>query len=288
VWLATNLLASPAGKAGRILILPVTLQPAEMVRELNAFQPTTLTGYASALGLLAEAQQAGRLNIAPRMVVNTAEALRTEDRRTIQSVFGCQVRDIYSSAEVGVITYECRYGARHINADSIIVETVDEQYQPLPPGQAAGNVLVTSLTKRVMPIIRYELRDQVTILPGQCRCGLHLPMITFQGRTDHTLTFQTCEGKSIKVLPLALYAAIKKSPYAMTAQVVQTGPACLKIRLTPGPGQDSETTWNQVVDSVRQFLDSQDLQCVELIRAVEPPQRDPRSNKLHEAIVDFK
>ncbi|MBN1148858.1 MAG: phenylacetate--CoA ligase family protein [Anaerolineales bacterium] len=288
VSMATSLRNTRAWKQGRITIVPITLPLAEVARRLNEFRPTMLCGYASAITILADEQQAGRLHIRPRLVVNASETLSPADRRLIQATFGCQVRDLYSCSETGTLAFECARGALHVNADWVILEPVDENYQPTLPGEPSNNILVTNLANRILPILRYELRDQVTIHPQGCRCGLTLPVISILGRTDDVLNFQASSGQRIKVLPRALSSVIKQTPDVLCFQVIQTGDERMKLRLEIGSAHDASQAWQAVIENLRTYLDSQGLQNVQLLRDTEPPQRDPRSNKLREAWIEYE
>ena len=71
-----------------------------------------------------------------------------------------------------MLAQSCKAGRLHINEDIAIVEIVDENDQPVPPG-TPGHIIVTDLVKRSTPIIRYRLNDIVTIDPdpNPCSCG---------------------------------------------------------------------------------------------------------------------
>jgi phenylacetate-CoA ligase len=66
---------------------------------LNAFRPTILTGYANALGILAEKQLDGRLNIAPKQVLSSGELVESTDRELVEQVFGVPLLDLYACSE---------------------------------------------------------------------------------------------------------------------------------------------------------------------------------------------
>ena len=66
---------SNRSRAKRIRLIPVTLPIHEIVKQLNELRPAMFSGYASALGLLAQEQIEGRLNIHPSIVISSAEPL---------------------------------------------------------------------------------------------------------------------------------------------------------------------------------------------------------------------
>jgi len=263
----------------RIRLVPVTLPIAEIVKQLNEFQPAMFAGYSSALGLLAQEQIEGRLNIHPSIVISSAEPLSDENRTLIQQAFGVPPRNNYGCSEGGVMGYECNHGRMHINADWVIFEPVDANYDPVPAGQLSNRTLITNLANRVMPIIRYELGDRVTLLPEKCNCGITLPLIKVEGRTDEILRFQSPSGGLIPVLPLALWSVLKETPGVLRFQAIQTSYDTLKIRLEAKHTEECEMVWKRVYVNARDYLTQQGLGNVSILRAEEPPMRDPKSGK---------
>jgi phenylacetate-CoA ligase len=263
----------------RIRLVPVTLPIAKIVKQLNEFQPAMFAGYSSALGLLAQEQLEGRLNIHPSIVISSAEPLSDENRELIQQAFGVPPRNNYGCSEGGVMGYECNHGNMHINADWIIFEPVDANHDPVPAGQLSDRTLITNLANRVMPIIRYELGDRVTLLPETCDCGITLPSVHLEGRTDEILRFQSSHGQLIPVLPLALWSVIKETPGVLRFQAIQTAPDTLNIRLEAKHTEDSEAVWQRVFVNARDYLTQQGLDNVNIVRTKEPPMRDPKSGK---------
>jgi phenylacetate-coenzyme A ligase PaaK-like adenylate-forming protein len=71
---------SNSSRRKHIRLIPVTLSIHEIVKQLNELQPAMFSGYASALGLLAQEQLEGRLNIHPAIVISSAEPLTPENR----------------------------------------------------------------------------------------------------------------------------------------------------------------------------------------------------------------
>ena len=164
---------------------------AELVSDLNAFQPVVLGGYPSALETLAREQQAGRLHIHPVLINAAGETLSTAKRQLIGTAFGCRVGNYYGSSEAVGLTYECAAQRLHVNSDWYVLEPVDEHDRPVPPGQLSDGVLVTNLANRIQPIIRYQMGDRVTMDADPCPCGSPFPSIHVVGRTDDILTFPT-------------------------------------------------------------------------------------------------
>ena len=129
----------------------------ELVDELNAFRPAFLGSYPSVLDLLAREQEAGRLVIAPVVVTSGGEHLSSLVKARLMRQWDCQVWDGYNATEAMPLTIPCVWGRFHVNADWMILEPVDADRRPVPPGTLSTTTLVTNLANHLQPIIRYEL-----------------------------------------------------------------------------------------------------------------------------------
>lgn len=181
-----------------------------------------------------------------------------------------------------------------MNADWVILEPVDENFNPVGPGRNSHTVLLTNLINRVQPIIRYNLGDRITMRPDACPCGNPLPAIRVEGRTDEVLRLSASNGRIVPVLPLAIWAVIKGTSGVMRFQIIQVGPATLKVRLETMPESTSTqdtarlATWDRVKANMLDYLNSQGLANVEVCLANEQPERDPRSGKFRHVWVEYK
>lgn len=253
----------------------------EQVRELNARRPLVMSGYPSALLLLAEEQAAGRLRIAPLLIVLSGESIPRPAKERIAEAFGCPVREMFAASEGPSLAFECEAGRLHLNSDWFLLEGVDRDYHPVPPGEQSETVLVTNLVNRVMPIIRYDLGDCITLEPGPCGCGRALPAFRVEGRSTDVLTLPPAAGSSpVRLTPLALVTVIEETPGVYRVQVVRAGPAALAVRLEVTPTADVGDVWGKIARRVREYLDVQGVGPVELRLAPEAPQRNRMSGKL--------
>jgi hypothetical protein len=140
----------------------------------------------------------------PALEALAAEGLPDCEPAGIATTFGAIVGNSYAASECPFLSYSCQAAWLHVNADWVILEPVDADHQPTPPGQQSHTVLVTNLDNRVQPILRYDLGDSVLQRPEPCPCGNPLPAIRVQGRTADLLTFPTPSGPSVTLTPLAL------------------------------------------------------------------------------------
>ena len=185
----------------------------EIVRALNAFQPEALIAYASMAQLLADEQLAGRLRIRPGAVQCSSEVLTREARQRTERAFGVPVREVYAATETAGIASQCERGSFHLYEDLVIPEVVDVENRPVPRGDLGDKLLVTVLSSRTLPLIRYELTDRVRLLDGACGCGRPFGLLAaVEGRSDDELDFAGGTGGKIRVHPFVLQEAMEGLP----------------------------------------------------------------------------
>ena len=214
-----------------------TLPLAEIVDRLNALQPKTLSGYASTFALLAGEARSGRLTIAPTQIITCGESLLPEVRAEVEAVWPVHVYNFYGMSE-GPYAFPCRAGdAMHLPDDLHYVEPVDEADRPVPPGTPAAKLLVTNLFNLTEPLIRYEVTDQLVVLPEPCPCGVATRRIDhLLGRADDIFTYPG----GIRVHPLTIRALLGRHRYVVEYQVIQTERGVRVCFCANGPVEPSE------------------------------------------------
>jgi phenylacetate-CoA ligase len=179
-----------AGPAMSAVQLPVTLPIEHIVAGLNEAQPDCMNAYPSALHLLSFEAQAGRLRINPRRVQSAAEPLLPEIRAAAEAAWGVRVGNLYGTSEGGGTGVPCDCQRTHLGEDVVIVEAVDTEGRPVPPGEPSAKIYLTNLYNRTLPLIRYEITDELTVLPDACECGYSAPCVAdIQGRLDDTFIY---------------------------------------------------------------------------------------------------
>ena len=216
----------------RVLALPVTLPLPRLVEALNQFQPTYLNVYPSAAMWLADEQHAGRLRLAPQMLITVAELRTPEMTQRLQDAFGVRPFDVYGSTE-GLFGSECQHHQGiHLFEDTTLIENVDADGQPVPAGQPGARLLVTNLYNLVQPLLRLEVTDLVTFAPDPCPCGRTLIRTSaIHGRSDDVLFLPSRDSGRVAVHPLQ-FALLTCDPKVREFQVVQDGPV-LRILIVP-------------------------------------------------------
>ena len=183
---STPLFDVAIGPLMQTVVIPAAAPFDQVLRAVADAQPTHLVGYASAIGRLARAAIARELDIRPVRVSTNSEPLSEEDREAIGTAWGAPVHNLWGSTEVGVQAVGCGQGdGLHICEDEVILERVDSAGRPVGPDEPAVRTLATGLAGRTFPFIRYDLGDEVTLLPGRCECGSSMLRVAdIAGRRD--------------------------------------------------------------------------------------------------------
>ena len=208
----------------RLLALSVTQPLPDLVERLNEFQPQHMNVYPSTAGLLAEAQEAGRLRLTLEGLSTSSEQLTPQLRERLERAFGVRPSNFYATTE-GLYGHECLDGSMHLFDDMCIVENVDEESRPVPPGEVGARLLVTNLFNRALPLIRFEVTDLVALEPEPCPCGRSLLRVrSLEGRAEDVLRLG-----GVDVHPLE-FGLVTADPDVREFQVVQYGET-LRLRV---------------------------------------------------------
>ncbi|WP_440956506.1 phenylacetate--CoA ligase family protein [Methanosarcina sp. Mfa9] len=139
-----------------------------------------------------------------------AEPWSEELRVRIEKESGIKAYDIYGTSELsGPLFTECKDQCGiHIWADKFLVEILDpETGEPVPDGET-GELVITTLTKEALPLIRYKVLDLTRKLSEPCKCGRTHPRITrITGRVDDMLII-----RGINVFPGQVESVLMKIP----------------------------------------------------------------------------
>jgi phenylacetate-coenzyme A ligase PaaK-like adenylate-forming protein len=139
----------------------------------------------------------------------------------------------------------------HLFEDLLIVEVVDRQYRPVPPGEYGARLLVTSLFGRTQLLIRYELDDRVRLSPEGCPCGLPFAALDgIQGRVEDALWLQAADGGRVTIEPLVFSEVMDVLPVSGW-QVVHEADDSLTVLLSGAhDGFSSDALKGQLVQAL--------------------------------------
>ncbi len=140
-----------------------------------------------------------------------AEPHTEEHRQRIQEMFGVKAYNSFGLSEMNGpgVAFECtEQNGLHVWEDAYIVEIIDPHtLQPVPDGEI-GELVMTTLDRQAMPVIRYRTRDLTRILPGPCPCGrTHRRLDRISGRSDDMFIIKGCN-----VFPMQVEGVLMKLP----------------------------------------------------------------------------
>ncbi|WP_448790485.1 phenylacetate--CoA ligase family protein [Bacteroides graminisolvens] len=140
-----------------------------------------------------------------------AEPHTDEQRRKIERMLGVKAYNCFGMTEMNGpgVAFEClEQNGMHIWEDCYLVEIIDpETLQPLPDGEI-GELVLTTLDRNMMPLIRYRTRDLTRIIPGECPCGrTHRRIDRIKGRSDDMFII-----KGVNIFPMQIEKTLVQFP----------------------------------------------------------------------------
>jgi len=194
--------------------------PRSYVQDLLRIKPHIITAYPSILILAIKTATPQELaRIRPRAIHLHKELLTTDVHETISRAFGCPCFGDYSSFGFHQIACQCRRRRYHLIADNIVAEFVREG-QPVRPGEA-GQIVLTSLVNRAMPLLRYATGDIGALDDEVCPCGRGFPtMKLLQFRADDYILLPS--GRIVS--PRAISPIFENLPGVLEHVLVQETP----------------------------------------------------------------
>jgi phenylacetate-CoA ligase len=158
------------------------MSPASMdayAKAIQSWQPCCIYGYASSLALFAAhvIERSIRFRL-PRLkvVCTTGEPLFEYQRQLIGRAFQVPVANEFGSRDIGFTAHETPEGQMLLMSESIILEVLDAQDQPVAPGET-GEAVMTALESHAQPFIRYRTGDVVRVSGDTCQAGRGLHVI---------------------------------------------------------------------------------------------------------------
>jgi phenylacetate-CoA ligase len=211
--------------------ISTTLPLCTQLSQLAAARATVVIGPPTALREVAQSARHQGVALPPaRIVMAAGEYLDTATRLLLRTVLGADPIAVYGTTETGYLAWQCeRRQALHVSADTHLVEILRGD-QPAAPGQL-GEIVVTDLTARTMPFLRYRTGDVAVAPLGSCACGRTFPVITTHGgRLASTLQLpdgsQVTAPQVIEALdgacPVGHFVVRQERPEAVRLELLET------------------------------------------------------------------
>ena len=260
------------------ITVDVNASEEQIIKELNGFNPSMLSGYPSNLALLANFEE---LTIKPDIVITGGELLTDEIRKKLTEKFNCYVQTHYSCTEAGEVACECSEKHLHINEDWVIVEPVDKNNNPVEYGVLSDKVLITNLSNYIQPFIRYEVTDRVIVHNEKCKCGKSSCWLEIEGRTDDILEFEN----GTLIAPMSFYKILEEVKEITRFQLVQKSYQKLELRIV---ADKKNVAFDKAKKELQRFLKSKEITDVEIILSDVVPQANKTSGKYNHIYKDFE
>ena len=160
---------------------------------LKSFPVDGIISIPSVLISIAEyVEKNGLTDLKIKKIAYGGEHLAPAAEEYLKRILGAEVvgSASYAINDTGVVAYQCeccRGAVHHIMEELHIVEIVDPETGELLPDGEIGNIILTNIDRKLMPVIRYDVGDRGRILTEKCSCGRKTRLLELLGRSDEVL-----------------------------------------------------------------------------------------------------
>jgi phenylacetate-CoA ligase len=221
----------------------------QYIEKMNAYKATVMISYVNPLFELSKFVIENKIPVhSPKSILTGAEPLHDFQREVIEQAFQCPVYNTFGCREFMLIAAECaEHKTLHINTDHLLVESVNAQ--GVPQLEEAGDLVISDLFNRGMPLIRYVNGDRVTLSQTSCDCGNPLPIIKrIEGRK-----LDVIKTRSGRMIPGELFPHMFKEFKAVERfQVHQTSITQLNIKIVTKGGLSEESV-QQITHEINKY-----------------------------------
>jgi len=193
-----------------------------ILKYIRLFNVNAVVGLPSIIINLAEEIAKRKLSIKIEKILYAGEHLRPQTREFLQKAVGAElIRSAgYACVDTGPVGWQCQYldgSVHHVCDDHSYVEILEpETGQPQADPTAAGELVVTNLTRVLMPVVRYRTGDLGRWQAATtCRCGFSGRSFELLGRCDDLLVIG-----GINLMPVDVAAGLQGLPVSQSFQVV--------------------------------------------------------------------
>ena len=233
------------------LVININHSLRKYYNRLTGLDPHNLTGYPSAVKILAELQREGKIDISPDTIVCGGEPFSEMEKRYITNTWGIKPVNYYATSEslmIGVQRPEDR--GIYIFDDINYIEMQENR------------TLLTNLYNYTQPLIRYELSDVLT--PAEKRSD-RWPFTQVKeviGRSEEMLWFEKENGEREFIHPIVLVEFFVKG--VKKFKVIQTGKKSLKFKAVINNQAEDEKTKNKIYNKLKRIFKEKNLSHVKI------------------------
>ncbi len=195
-----------AERLGALMVPAATGNSPRQIKFITDFGTTAIhaiPSYAIRLAEVFKEQGVDPRQTSLKTLIIGAEPHTEEQRQKIEQLLGVKAYNCFGMSEMSGpgVAFECQeQDGLHLWEDSYLMEIIDpETLEPLPDGEI-GELVLTTLDREAMPLIRYRTRDLTRIIVGECKCGrTHRRLDRFKGRSDDMFIV-----KGVNIFPMQI------------------------------------------------------------------------------------
>jgi len=236
------------------ILVPAFFEEKKLINVLRQINPDIIYTFPSILLLLANADISG---INPKLIFTQGETVTQYCRDAVRKAFDLEIFDTYGSVEFEFLAFECsEHCGLHAITNGAYIEFVDENEERVSPGEE-GEIIVTGLYNRAMPLIRYQIGDVGVPTDEKCPCGRAWPLIKkIHGRTDDYLVLPS--GRKISYVNFynSFYRILEENIFCISQfQIIQDNKNRVAFKIVKGKNFDQRML-DDIERNVEQFFAS--------------------------------
>ena len=216
-----------AERLGALTVPAAAGNSKRQIKFITDFKTTALhaiPSYAIRLAEVIQEEGIDPTSTSLKTLVIGAEPHTDEQRKKIERMLGVKAYNSFGMTEMNGpgVAFECQeQNGMHFWEDCYFVEIIDpETGEPVPDGEI-GELVLTTLDREMMPLIRYRTRDLTCILPGDCPCGrTHKRLARFKGRSDDMIILKGVNLFPIQIEKILMQFKELGSNYLITLETI--------------------------------------------------------------------
>ena len=206
-----------------------TLRQIRLIKDFKTTVIHIIPSYALVLANVLSESGEDPSSLPPRIALIGAEPHTEQTRRRVEEALGIKAYNSYGLSEMNGpgVAFECQeQDGLHVWEDAYIVEIIKPETGEYVAEGETGELVLTTLCRAAMPILRYRTGDLTRFLPGGCACGrMHRRIDRIQGRTDDMFII-----KGVNIYPMQIEKVIMDRP--------EVGQNYLIVLENEGPKED--------------------------------------------------
>ena len=197
----------------------------------------TLLTYPTILQLIMDHCKEKNVALHPKRIISFGELLIKDMKAKMEKHFQTRIYNVYGTIETNFVAWECeKREGMHINMDSCALEIINKNQK------GVGELILTNLVNKTMPIIRYEIGDLGKLKSEGCSCGRGLKMLKdLQGRQGDIIKTEKGSIPPISIRP-TLYNVKGIKQY----QLIQESKNKINVKIVKEKGFEKENLINEL------------------------------------------